>query len=144
MEAAPPRPEGIEACLRTLDLVGPCANERSVPVPSTLATAAAAVVLAEIGRPPPPGAGSWLAGEMEGGGFRAFPGAPEPDLLSTASAIHALAVIGAIPAGAGGAVRDFALGLRDGEGGFKGHRGDEADAEYTFYGLLALGHGGPP
>ena len=64
-----------------------------------------------------------------------------PDLLSTATALHALAGM-EVPLEA---VREDCLDFIDtlwtNQGAFHGHWGDEyIDCEYAFYALLALGH----
>jgi hypothetical protein len=64
-----------------------------------------------------------------------------PDLLSTATALHALAGLEAPIARVRESCLDFVDSLWTNEGGFHGHWADEhLDCEYTFYGLLALGH----
>jgi prenyltransferase beta subunit len=88
-------------------------------------------------------AGRWLLGQIDPqGGFRAMPKAPIPDLLSTATALHALACLEIpLPSDAKEATLDFLDTLWTADGGFHGHWADDSlDAEYTFYGLLALGH----
>lgn len=90
-----------------------------------------------------PAVGDWiLACQHREGGFLAAPGAPIPDLF-----VHrhrpprpglprpAIAVRGAR------AVPRFRGHPWSAEGGFHGHWADDLlDAEYTYYGLLALGH----
>ena len=65
-----------------------------------------------------------------------------PDLLSTATCLHALASLeGELPPAFREKCLDFIDTLWNAEGGFHGHWADDhLDAEYTFYGLLALGH----
>ncbi len=101
-------------------------------------------------------AAAWLlARALPGGGWPAAgaggPGSPaggppaQADLLSTATALHALAAARvSVPAAIRDTTRAWVLRLATPEGGFRGHP-DEArpDVEYTFYGLLALGHLGP-
>ncbi len=115
-------------------------------VPST---AAAVVTLAALGRAVDAAAVEWLtARQGPAGGWPAAPGAPAADLLSTATALHALASAGAaIADDARAAARAFVESLAEPAGaaadaaGFRGHPEDTvADCEYTFYGLLALGH----
>jgi len=112
-----------------------------MPAGSTPATAAAAVVLRQLGQIVPDELGRWLLARQDGsGGFLAAPGAPLADLLSTATALHALACLGAPMEGGRDACLDFIDSLWTGRGGFRGHLADTAsDCEYTFYGLLALG-----
>jgi prenyltransferase beta subunit len=75
------------------------------------------------------------------GGFLAMPKAPVADLLSTATALHALSLIGVDIANLQEQCLDFVDTLWDGKGGFCGSAVDRTcDCEYTFYGLLALGH----
>jgi len=64
-----------------------------------------------------------------------------PDLLSTATALHALAGLEISVSAVKDKCLDFVDSLWTNEGGFYGHWGDDhLDCEYTFYGLLALGH----
>ena len=77
--------------------------------------------------------------ECPAGGFLAFPGAPGPDLLSTASALYALRRAARPPASPEMHC-DFISSLWSESGGFSGHPADSVvDCEYTFYALLALG-----
>jgi hypothetical protein len=141
LDAEIPGPERLESSLRGLEVGGAYANDRTFPVPSILATAAAAIALIEIGRPVAAGAAAWIAGQCEDGGFRAFPDAPFADLLSTAAALHALAALGGVPPEVRGPGLRFVRSLLGEDGGFRGIvEGDEEDCEYTFYGLIALGH----
>ncbi len=64
-----------------------------------------------------------------------------PDLLSTATALHALAGLETSLDSIREPCLDFLDSLWDNAGGFHGHWADDTlDCEYTFYGLLALGH----
>ena len=64
-----------------------------------------------------------------------------PDLLSTAVALHALDGMQVDFSASRDALLDFVDTLWSAEGGFFGHWADETiDLEYTYYGLLALGH----
>jgi prenyltransferase beta subunit len=112
------------------------------PSGSTNATAAAVTVLRHLGAAATPSAADWLLARAPlQGGFLAIPGAPMPDLLSTATALHALAGLGVSFDSCGERCLDFIDSLWSNEGGFYGHWGDEfLDCEYTFYALLALGH----
>jgi len=130
----------VESC-RAAD--GGYANQPGQPVGSAPATAAAVRLLYALGRPVEPAAGEWLLGRcFSGDGFVVHPSAPVPDLLSTAVALHAMEAAGAaLGEDRRRACEAFVLGLRHERGGFRGHWADEAaDCEYTFYGLLALGH----
>jgi hypothetical protein len=74
---------------------GGAINQVDLPFAATPSTAAAVVVLAEVGSHPPQQAGDWLRSQLhEDGGFVAAPGAPASDLLSTATALHALGILG--------------------------------------------------
>jgi hypothetical protein len=76
-----------------------------------------------------------------GGGFRAIPDAPIPDLLSTAVILHALDGLQMPLANIKEACLDFVDSLWTNQGGFHGNwADDDLDIEYTYYGLLALGH----
>ncbi len=109
--------------------------------PSAPATAAALVTLAQLGRPgDDESVRRLLALRSADGGFRANELTPVADLLSTATALHALAASGADLQPMRQQVLDFLSGLWSARGGFRGHVFDgELDCEYTFYGLLAAG-----
>lgn len=108
----------------------------------TTTTAAAVLLLHEMEVPPERHLGMWLLDRCHGGGgFFASPAAPIPDLLSTATALHALAALHVPLAGVLEPCLDFVDSLWTGRGGFYGSWADDAlDVEYTYYGLLALGH----
>lgn len=122
---------------------GAWGNAPGLPLGSTNATAAAVTLLHQLGMPVHSSAAQWLLDQIHpAGGFLAMPRAPIPDLLSTATALHALACLdtGLTPH-AREACLDFLDSLWSAEGGFHGHWADDhLDVEYTFYGLLALGH----
>ena len=126
--------------LKTKD--GAWANETRIPASSTTATAAAITVLGNRQLPVPESAGDWLlARRHDLGGFLAAPGAPAPDLLSTATALHALACLDVSFQTFRESCLDYLDSLWTNEGSFHGHWQEETlDCEYTFYGLLALGH----
>jgi prenyltransferase beta subunit len=107
------------------------------------ATAGAVTLITHLGFPVNAAVGDWLlAQSAPQGGFLAVPGAPIPDLLSTATALHALACLERrIPSEIHERCLDFIDTLWSAEGGFHGHWADDfLDAEYTYYGLIALGH----
>ena len=107
------------------------------------ATAGAVTLIAHLGFPVNAAVGDWiLAQASPQGGFLAVPGAPIPDLLSTATALHALTCLERrIPSEVHERCLDFIDTLWSAEGGFHGHWADDhLDPEYTYYGLLALGH----
>jgi hypothetical protein len=132
---------GIAGC-RAAD--GGYGNLPGQDVGVTTLSAGAVVLRALCGADPDPADLAWLRGRLAAvGGFCPSPAVPLPDLLSTATALHALAVGGdPIP----GAVRDPCLRFLDTvwneeRAAFCGHALDRTcDVEYTWYGLLALGH----
>jgi hypothetical protein len=107
------------------------------------ATAGAVTLITHLGFPVNAAVGDWLLAQASPqGGFLAVPGAPLPDLLSTATALHALACLEhRIPSETHERCLDFIDTLWSADGGFHGHWADDyLDPEYTYYGLLALGH----
>lgn len=107
------------------------------------ATAGAVTLITHLGFPVSAPVADWLLAQAAPqGGFVAIPGAPIPDLLSTATALHALSCLERrIPSQIHERTLDFIDTLWSAEGGFHGHWADDfLDPEYTYYGLLALGH----
>lgn len=139
-----PEPLRMVQCLKFLETPdGAWANARGLRVGSTNATAAAVTLLHQLDVPVNPIVGDWLLAQAHPeGGFLAMPKAPLPDLLSTATTLHALACLERdVPEPIREKCLDFIDTLWSAEGGFHGHWADDhLDAEYTFYGLLALGH----
>lgn len=148
-----PEPLRLVQCLKFLETDdGAWMNEpiphSALPAPhfkkvgSTNATAAAATLLRNLSVPVNSSVGNWLLARCHAeGGFLAAPSAPIPDLLSTATALHALAGLQVSFEAVKEKCLDFIDTLWTNEGGFHGHWNDEVlDCEYTFYGLLALGH----
>lgn len=136
-------PLGLVQCLKFIETRdGAWANERQMPIGSTNATAAAVTVLRHLALPINLGVADWLWQQQHPqGGFIAAPRAPVPDLLSTATALHALTGLGRDLDPLRENCLDFVDSLWTNAGSFHGHWDDEVvDAEYTFYGLLALGH----
>ena len=139
-----PDPLRMVQCLKFLETPdGAWGNVRSMRKGTVPATAAAITLLHQLDIPVNQDAADWLLAQMHPeGGWYAVPGAPIPDLLSTATALHALACMER-PLSDDQRERclDFVDTLWSADGGFHGHWADDAlDAEYTFYGLLALGH----
>lgn len=131
------------AFLRSLEAPGGgYANDRRAGTAMTPATAAASAVLRALGESPGPGTAAWLEARFHPkGGFAAAPGAPVPDLLSTAVALHALALLERPIGRFREACLDFVDTLWTNRGGFYGTWADDRlDCEYTYYALLALGH----
>ncbi len=138
-----PRPEGVIHCLRALRADdGGYANRRGASVGLTAPTAAAAMLFRHLDEEPPADLSSWLLSRRhKDGGFHAAPAAPMPDLLSTATALHALAGMKASLESVKEPCLDFVDSLWTSTGGFYGNWADDVlDCEYTYYGLLALGH----
>lgn len=126
--------------LRAAD--GSYGNVPGVPSGLTTTTAAAVVLRHHFGEASDRQAGVWLLDRChQRGGFFASTSAPIPDLLSTATALHALAALQLPVAGLRECCLDFLDSLWTSRGGFFGTWADTAvDVEYTYYALLALGH----
>jgi len=138
-----PRPGAMLASLDVLETDdGAWANEPSMHTGTTTATAAAVAIRRHLGAPARDGVAAWiLAARHESGGFLAMPRAPMPDLLSTATALHALSGLETPLEPLRDDCLDFVDTLWTNDGGFYGHWAEERlDCEYTWYGLLALGH----
>ena len=125
--------------LRTPD--GGFSNESELKWGMGPSTAAAVAVLAQLELPVPDDAGRWLLSQVHPkGGFKAITDAPMPDLLSTATILHALSILQVEIGAAKDLCLDYLDTLWSGRS-FYGHwADDELDVEYTFYALLALGH----
>lgn len=133
----------IQALKRLESADGAWSNIPGAKFGALNATAGAVILIRHLGFPVNQAVGDWvLAQEHPQGGFRAVPAAPMPDLLSTATALHALAALERrVPSAMHERTMDFIDTLWTAEGGFHGHWADDfVDAEYTYYGLLALGH----
>jgi prenyltransferase beta subunit len=138
-----PAPHGLAAAVEGLRAAdGGYANRPGEPVGVTTVTAAAVSALRAVGAPLEPALGVWLLDRCHAsGGFFASPRAPVPDLLSTATALHALSLLQVPVSGLLEPCLDFVDSLWTSRGGFYGSWADETlDCEYTYYGLLALGH----
>lgn len=140
-----PNPTGLVACLDSLadSESGGWANDTVFPVTNVPATSAAIALSRNLRHPIPETSPEFLLSSFHpaGGGFLPFPGAPLPDLLSTAVALHALDGLQADFSGIVEPCLDFIDSLWTAEGGFHGTWDDDVlDLEYTYYGLLALGH----
>ncbi|CAN5859100.1 hypothetical protein BH11VER1_BH11VER1_25050 [soil metagenome] len=132
----------LEALLSLQLPDGSFANEPGLPQGTTTATAAAVTLCRYLQHLLPNTTGDWLLQQVHpSGGFLATPRAPLPDLLSTATALHALEGLEVDFSSLRDLCLDFVDSLWSAEGGFHGHwADDDLDAEYTSYGLLALGH----
>ncbi len=120
---------------------GAFANLPNLALGSSTVSAAAITLLRHLDRPAPDNIANWLLSQAHPeGGFLAAPGAPLPDLLSTATCLHALAGLQTDFSRLREHCLDFVDSLWTGQA-FCGHWAEEiADSEYTYYGLLALGH----
>jgi prenyltransferase beta subunit len=135
--------EPVMRCIHSLRCSdGGYGNGPGLNMGLTPPTAAAATLLRHFGQPVPCDVAAWLlARHQRDGGFFATPQAPIPDLLSTATALHALAGVHAEIAAIREPCLDFIDSLWSNRGGFRGNWGDDdLDCEYTYYALLALGH----
>jgi prenyltransferase beta subunit len=141
--AAVPDGDGILRCLDGLRAAdGGYANHSCAAEGSTPATVAAVMVMRHLDVTPNASVARWLLERCHtSGGFFAAPRAPMPDLLSTATALHALAALHADIDRLRESCLDFVDTLWSSAGGFYASWADETlDCEYTYYGLLALGH----
>ena len=108
---------------------------------TTPTTAAAVSLIHHLGAEVPGTAVDWLlARARPEGGFLATPDAPVPDLLSTATALHALAAAHASIGALREPMLDFVDSLWTGRAFCGSWADDIQDSEYTYYGLLSLGH----
>jgi prenyltransferase beta subunit len=138
-----PNPAGlIDSILSLQRPDGSFANDATIQTGSTPATAAAVTTLHYLNCTPPAPSVQWLLARSRAtGGFLAAPVAPIPDLLSTATAIHALSLAQTPLDDIKQPTLEFIDSLWSTEGAFAGNWLDETlDCEYTYYGLLALGH----
>ena len=143
MRLAIPDPDGLARSLwRLRSEDGGYSNQPDQDAGLTPSTAAAATLLRQLGEEIPAGIGAWLLARCHAeGGFFAGPFAPIPDLLSTATALHALLGIKVSFESIKEPCLDFVDSLWTNQGAFYGNwMDDAADCEYTYYGLLAVGH----
>lgn len=138
-----PDPTGLGRSVQSLQLDnGGFSGRQGLGAASTPNTAAALTLLRQLGTPALPGGSDWLLEQAcPDGGFRAGEGTPVPDLLSTATALHALAGMQVSFEHLKEPTLDFLDTLWTNRGAFYGNWTDDAaDCEYTWYALLALGH----
>ena len=138
-----PDPQALVRCVERLRAAdGGYANGDGLPIGLTPPTAAAVRLLRNLGHPVPPDVGQWLLARHHAtGGFFATSMAPVPDLLSTATALHAISGMHLDLEPIKDPCLDFIDSLWTNRGAFYGNWTDDAaDCEYTYYGLLALGH----
>jgi hypothetical protein len=139
----PPDPLNIARCMDSLETPdGAWSNEPGLSIGSTTATSAMLSLYRHMQIPAPAASVEWLVRQcLPVGGFLAVPGAPLPDLLSTAVALHALSNQAEAIVRVKEPCLDFIDSLWSAAGGFHGNWADDIlDPEYTYYGLLALGH----
>jgi len=137
-----PAPDKLLGCIESLHRPdGSYANDKSIAPGSTPAVAAAVTILHYFDRPVNGSTLDWLLGQFSpSGGCLAVSEAPTVDLLSTAVAVHGLALAGVPLDNIREPTLNFIDSLWNGRGGFYGNSADTtADCEYTYYGLLALG-----
>ena len=137
-----PDPVGMLKCIDSLrSRDGGYGNEPNMLSGTTPTTAAVAVLRQQLDQPCDKTITDWLLRRhCPQGGFFALPAAPVPDLLSTATAIHALAVVPGALEQIKRPCLGFIKALWNQSGGFCSNWLDrETDCEFTFYGLLALG-----
>ncbi len=142
LESDLPDPDGIIKFLQTLCINdGGYCNEPALPFASTPATAAAITTLHYLNAKISEDALVFLKNCFEeDGGCKAVAGAKQPDLLSTAVAIHSLSVVDKLGLIDKRPTLSFIKSLYH-DGGFcAGLDETVLDCEYTYYGLLALGH----
>lgn len=138
-------PETLVASVEALRMPdGGYSNEPTMNVSATSATAAAITILYYLQRPIRQSAVQWLADRAApSGGFVPLPLDTDlavPDLLSTATALHALTLTNISLDVIREQNLDYLDALWNARGGFQGHPADDVlDCEYTYYGLLALG-----
>jgi prenyltransferase beta subunit len=138
-----PDPDAMIRCVLSLQAGdGGFANQEDMPLGLTPPTAAAATLLRQLEHPVPKETGPWLLSRCHPeGGFFATPLAPLPDLLSTATALHALSGLHLSTSKIKEPCLDFLDTLWSSKGAFYGTWAEEElDCEYTYYGLLSLGH----
>jgi prenyltransferase beta subunit len=115
-------------------------NDGINPLPAVPATSAVISLYNSFNLEPPEESLQWLKKQYMGS-FKAFEQAPIPDLLSTAVALHALHTEDLFLNEHSEVLLDYIDSLWTNKGGFHGHWADhDLDVEYTYYGMLALGH----
>ncbi len=137
------QPEPMLACIRSrLAADGGYSNSPDLPFGLVPTTAAAASLFRHLGSDEGMATRDWLLSQMHrDGGFCVGPGIVMPDLLSTATALHALSSIHFDLQPIADKTLDFLDTLWTARGGFFGSWEDDTlDIEYTYYGLLSLGH----
>lgn len=143
MRCQMPEPRRLLECIAALQARdGGYANQPGMSAGLTTTTAAAVTLLRHLQQEIDARLGEWLLARCRPeGGFFASPAAPVPDLLSTATALHALSGMHVSFREIQESCLDFVDSLWNKRGGFYGSWADDTlDCEYTYYALLALGH----
>jgi prenyltransferase beta subunit len=141
-----PQPEKLIDCIGlSQQKDGSFSNEKIFIHGTTPASAAAIVTLKYLGRKPAQLTINWLLSRINSeGGFCAIAGNENSnitDLLSTATALHALSLNGVSLENIRENCLDYLDSLWSTKGGFAGNLFDNTlDCEYTYYGLLSLGN----
>jgi prenyltransferase beta subunit len=142
-QAPAPQPARLIDSLRSLRARdGAYSNRPGALQGLTTATAAAVLLLRHLGEDPDTELAEWLLAHAHPqGGFFSLQETPIPDLLSTATALHALTALRTPLDAVREPCLDFVDSLWTNRGGFYGHWADDTiDCEYTYYALLSLGH----
>ena len=138
-----PDPRRLVACLerfRTPD--GGYADTPGQATGITPITAGMVVLRRHLSLPAEEGLDEWILDRLHpAGGFLVTPEAPLPELVSTATALYALAPrLAELEAVRRSCLRFCETVWSESAGGFTGHvLDDTADCEYTWYGLMVLG-----
>jgi len=140
---AMPDQRSLVTCIESMETKnGGFANDRQTTSGSTPATSAALTALHYLSEPIQNRWVEWLLScHCKDGGFRSHAALPFPDLLSTATALHSLALARVSLSPIRRQCLDFVHSLRNECGSFGGHWGDDQGVcEYTYYGLMSLGY----
>ncbi len=137
-----PDPERVLESVRSFCCPdGGYANGVELAIGLTPPSCAAAMLLRHLGGQNDQALIAWLWKRYRAGGFCVMEGIDVPDLLSTATTLHALSGMQVDLTPIADTGLDFVDSLWNARGGFHGSwEDDEVDCEYTYYGLLALGH----
>lgn len=140
--AIPNQPD-LATCIKSMETTnGGFANDCQTASGLTPATSAALTALHYLSEPIQNRWIEWLMScHCEDGGFSAHAALPFPDLLSTATTLHCLSLAQVPLDRIRRPCLNFVHSLINESGGFTGHHADDqADCEYTYYGLMSLGY----
>jgi geranylgeranyl transferase type-2 subunit beta len=129
-----------ESCMELMLENGSFVNHLKSKQGISSTTAAGIILLNSIGKPIFESS-EWLKEQIQShGGFLAGEDVPVADVLSTATSLLALGIVGTADDGIKGKAVEFVNLHWHDAGGFFGSIADQIpDVEYTFYGLLTLG-----